>query len=561
MRFPASATVIVTALISRGLAGYAPVSTSCPTTSLVRVATGLSEEEEAYRTARKAKADVALGAWLDKISCDFDTTGEIPTVALTSSGGGFRALLIGAGIIQAFDGRDSSVSTAGLYQGLTYHSALSGGSWLLSSIIGNDFATISTLLETWEPNFANGLFSPDGSNGTVVRAQINDDIAAKKAAGFKGTVADAWSRLLSLQLLPGPDYGVDNTLSAISSLPSFVNHEMPYPIITALNVDLSGTLCLPPFNGSIWEFTPFEFGTWDPEVAAFAPTAFLGSSLSNGIPVSSDSCITNYDNLGFVMGTSSTLFNDPTVGAAGAPAPLLANFCTEPSTSSNTTSTPDPITTEFTDDIYALLTEIPAITFATPADLYANWPNPFYNLTSAPRVSAQETLAMVDGGESGQVNPIFPFLQPARNVSVILVNDNDGDTAEIYPDGAELYYTYLAAAEAGLTRMPFVPSPSVFIAQNITERPVFFGCNDSSTATVVWIPNAPLTPAGGAIETAQVQINVTQTESMVANGVAVGSQNDSMEWAVCLGCAIMEGSGTVLPGECGNCFSKYCFVQ
>jgi lysophospholipase len=168
---------------------------------------------------------------------------------------------------------------------------------------------------------------------------------------------------------------------------------------------------------------------------------------------------------------------------------------------------------------------------------------------------------MVDGGESGQVNPIFPFLQPARNVSVILVNDNDGDTAELYPDGTELYYTYLAAAEAGLTRMPFVPPPSVFIAQNITERPVFFGCNDSSTATVVWIPNAPLTPAGGAIETAQVQLNVSLTESMVANGVAVGSQNDSNEWAVCLGCAIMEGTGTALPGECGDCFSKYCFAQ
>lgn len=558
MRLPTSATVVVTALISRGLAGYAPVPTSCPATSLVRLATGLSDQEEAYRTARKAKADVALGAWLDKISCSFDTTGDMPTVAFTSSGGGDRALLIGAGIIQAFDGRDSSVSTSGLYQGLTYHSALSGGSWLLSSIIANDFATISTLLETWEPNFANGLFSPDGSNATAVRAQINADIAAKKAAGFKGTVADAWSRLLSLQLLPGPDYGVDNTLSGITSLPSFVNHEMPYPIITSLNVDLSGTLCLPPFNGSIWEFTPYEFGTWDSEVAAFTPTAFLGTSLSNGIP-SSNSCIRNYDNLGFVIGTSSTLFNDPGVGTG--PAPLLANFCQEPSTSSNTTSTPDPILTEFTDDIYALLTEMPAITFASPADLYANWPNPFYNLTTAPLVSAQKTLAMVDGGEAGQVNPIFPFLQPARNVDVILVNDNDGDTAELYPDGTELYYTYLAAAEAGLTRMPFVPSPDVFIAQNITERPVFFGCNDSSTATVVWIPNAPLTPAGGAIETAQVQFNVSQTQSMVANGVAVGSQNDSNEWAVCLGCAIMEGSGTVLPGECGDCFSKYCFVQ
>jgi lysophospholipase len=561
MRFPTSASLVVTALILRGLASYAPVSTSCPSTSLIRIATGLSDEEVAYRTARKAKADVALAAWLDKTSCEFDTSGEMPTVALTSSGGGFRALLAGAGVIQAFDGRDSNVSTSGLYQGLTYHSALSGGSWLLSSIIANDFATISTLLEIWKPNFANGLFSPEGINASAVFADIYEDIALKQAAGFKGTVANAWSRLLSLQLLPGADYGVDNTLSAIASLSSFVSHDMPYPIITAMNVDLSGTVCTPPSNGSIWEFTPYEFGAWGPEVAAFIPTAFLGCSLSNGVPISSNSCIANYDNLGFVLGTSSTLFNDPTLGAAGAPELLLSNMCTATSISNSTTTSVDPITFEFEENIYALLVEIPDITFATPADLFANWPNPFFNLSSAPLVSEQENLAMVDGGESGQANPIFPFLQPARNVSVIIVNDNDGDTAEIYPDGAELYYTYLAASAAGLMKMPFVPSPDVFIAQNITERPVFFGCNDSSTATVVWIPNAPLTAAGGAIETAQMQINVTQTESMVANGVAVGSQNDSEEWAVCLACAVMESAGTSLPGDCEACFERYCFTQ
>jgi len=561
MRFPTSVTLVATALISRGLATYAPISTSCPSTSLIRIADGLSDDEQAYRTARKAKADVALADWLLKTSCGFDTSGELPTVALTSSGGGFRALLAGAGVIQAFDGRDSNVSTSGLYQGLTYHSALSGGSWLLSSIIANDFATISSLMEIWKPNFANGLFTPEGSNATAVFADIDADIALKQAAGFKGTVADAWSRLLSLQLLPGSNYGVDNTLSAITGVQSFIDYEMPYPIITAMNVDLSGTLCTPLSNGSIWEFTPYEFGTWDPEVAAFTPTAFLGTSLSNGIP-STTSCTTNYDNLGFVLGTSSTLFNDPTLGAAGSPELLLANLCTATATtSSNTTSTVDPLTLEFEEDIYGLLVEIPSITFASPGDLFATWPNPFYNLTTARLVSAQENLAMVDGGESGQVNPIFPFLQPARNISVILVNDNDGDTAEIYPNGAELYYTYIAASAAGLTRMPFVPSPDVFVAQNITERPVFFGCGDSSTATVVWIPNAPLTAAGGAIETAQMVINETQTESMVANGLAVGSQNDSEEWATCLACAIMEGSGTTLPEECTACLEVYCFTQ
>jgi lysophospholipase len=58
-----------------------------------------------------------------------------------------------------------------------------------------------------------------------------------------------------------------------------------------------------------------------------------------------------------------------------------------------------------------------------------------------------------------------------------------------------------------------------------------------------------------------MQINVTQTESMVANGVAVGSQNDSEEWAVCLACAVMESAGTSLPGDCEACFERYCFTQ
>ena len=286
MRFLTSSTLVVTTLILATLASYAPASTSCPTTSLVRFATGLSDSEEVYRVARKAKADIALSAWLLKTNPDFETSIEMPTIGLTSSGGGYRALLIGAGVIQALDGRDSSVSTSGLYQALTYHSALSGGSWLLSSIMANDFATISTLVEIWKPAFANGLFDPEGNNSVAVFAEINQDIADKTAAGFQGMVADAWSLLLSLQLLPGlfpgSSLGVSNTLSHIAGLPNFISHDAPYPIITAQNVDITGTSCIPPANATVWEFTPFEFGTWDPNVAAFTPTAFLGSALSAG---------------------------------------------------------------------------------------------------------------------------------------------------------------------------------------------------------------------------------------------------------------------------------------
>ncbi len=54
-------------------------------------------------------------------------------------------------------------------------------------------------------------------------------------------------------------------------------------------------------------------------------------------------------------------------------------------------------------------------------------------------MQAQPELTLVDGGESHQNNPLFPLLEPARSVGVILVNDNSADTSGNFPDGSELY--------------------------------------------------------------------------------------------------------------------------
>lgn len=110
----------------QALSRYQPVSAACPDTPLVRDATELGSEEAAYISSRKEKADAALADWLQKQG-SFSTDTQ-PTVALASSGGGYRAHLAGAGVIQAFDARDSNTSVSGLYQALTYHSGLSGKS-------------------------------------------------------------------------------------------------------------------------------------------------------------------------------------------------------------------------------------------------------------------------------------------------------------------------------------------------------------------------------------------------------------------------------------------------
>jgi lysophospholipase len=546
--------IIATILITGCVSTYAPTLTACPTTSLVRSASiGLSDSEETYRVSRKAKADAALEAWLRRIDpgllAGLDCK-DLPAIALTSSGGGFRATLAGAGTVQALDGRDSKVGTSGLYQAISYHSGLSGGSWLLSSMISSNYPTITSLFDSvYRDTLSKGLFNPLGNQAAAYKT-INDDLALKQAQGHRTTIADAWSRLISFATLPGPNGGVDNLMSQVISKPNFKSFSVPYPIILAQHVDLSGTSCLPPVDAPFWEFTPFEMGSWDSRVSSFTPTKYLGTALSGGKPTGS--CNTGYENLGFIAGTSSSLFQDPGIGFDVAE-PLLANFCqiadmlpiSDIALSTNAA-------------VGALPASMSSIQLTQVSDLFASWPNPFYKLSSVPLVQAQQNLSLVDGGESGQINPIFPMLLPERNISVIIVSDNT-DGNKNYPSGKEMHATYLAAKAAGLTRMPFVPESSLLLGSNLTSRPVFFGCGDPSTATLIWIPNHSATPAGGNTDTSQMQYSPSASKQVIVNGAAVMSQNNSKEWARCLGCAIVESSISSLPPHCQACFAKYCF--
>ena len=513
------------------VSGYAPRAVTCPSTPLVRTASGISSSESAYIAARKPVASAALGSWLTKVDAGFPTT-NLPTVALTTSGGGLRSLLTGAGVIQALDSRDSSVGTSGLYQGLTYEAGLSGGGWLLSSLAGNNYPTVSSLQSgLWTTAFSESLLAPNGPAAPAAYAQITADITAKSAAGFQPTLVDPYGRLLSYQLLYGPDGGVTDELSTVSTLSSFTSHSVPYPIITALNVETASGACTPPNNAVIYELSPYEFGSFDAGVNAFTPTQYLGTSLSNGKPTKA-TCETNYDNLGFILGTSSDVFNE---------------LCT---TFPAIASTPGLIAT-----LASLINQTHALTFM---DEYAIYPNPFYQYSHSSLVSAQKTLTLVDGGESHQNNPLFPFLQPSRSIDVILVNDNSADTSTNFPDGSELYQTYQQAQLAGLTKMPVIPPSSVFVSKGYNIRPTFFGCNDPSKITIIYLPNHNYTfPSGES--TAKLQYSPSETDGMIKNGVQVATYGGNATFPECLGCAIVKKTGATLPAACTQCFADFCY--
>lgn len=516
--------------------GYAPKPAVCPTTPLVRPASGLSTGESTFVSNRQAKANAGLAAWLTKTNSGFSTS-KLPVLALTSSGGGLRALLNGAGVIQGFDARDSNVGVSGVFQGLTYQGGLSGGAWLLSSFAGNNYPTITSLKTgLWETAFQDSVLDPANVFAGVAYSEVSADIAAKQAAGHPITVVDPYGRLLSYQLLYGTDGGVADTLSGITSLSNFTSHNVPYPIITSRGVNELEGECSIPDNATQYEFHPYEFGSWDAGVHAFTQTAYLGSALTGGSPTVAGACTKNYDNLGYVLGTSSNVF-------------VAACDVIPPSNSS----------TDLGEALEAIVAKD-----HTPVvqDIYAIYRNPFYNYSGSPLVSSQTQLDLVDGGVAtvnGQNDPIWPFIQPARNVSALIVSDNSADTTTNFPNGTEIHETYIQAKLQGLTKMPVIPPVSTFISKGLNTRATFFGCNDSSVITIIYLPNVAYSYASNT-STLQLEYPKAETDGIIGNGVNIANQNGTAGWPTCLGCAIQMKTGTTLPAACTACFQKYCYT-
>ena len=221
-------------------AAYAPQLEACPSgTTLVRdvgidaSAQTLSDGESAYVSARTS--DVLPGAWLsyyhnvrqasalasvdlpDYVGLILNNTcrcdrATYPKLGIATSGGGHRAAIVGAGILNALDGRNqTSVSsgTGGLLQAATYLAGLSGGSWLVGSLSQADFPTIQDLVfgsssvSGWQTQL--DLLSPtsnDTTNSLYLMGLI-EELAYKYAEGFPVTIADVWARALSRHFVQG----------------------------------------------------------------------------------------------------------------------------------------------------------------------------------------------------------------------------------------------------------------------------------------------------------------------------------------------------------------------
>jgi lysophospholipase len=142
--------------------GYTPARVSCPANRpTIRAATGLSRNETDWLPLRTNNTVSALKDVLSRANIsDIDTDSYInnltsagtglPRVAIAISGGGYRALMNGAGALAAFDNRSTNATEAGhlggLLQSATYLSGLSGGSWLVGSLYVQNFTTVESII-------------------------------------------------------------------------------------------------------------------------------------------------------------------------------------------------------------------------------------------------------------------------------------------------------------------------------------------------------------------------------------------------------------------------------
>ncbi|KAG6373883.1 acyl transferase/acyl hydrolase/lysophospholipase [Boletus reticuloceps] len=501
----------------------------------------LSTSETAYVQARRSQViPQALKTYLSNVEATNVTlpsyvssilsgsSSETPNFGIATSGGGYRAAIFGAGVLNALDGRNASSNSAGLgglLQAATYTTGLSGGSWLLTSLAQANFPTIQELVFGYP-------------NATVDNA-LN---GGKVPRWFPVTLADFWARVLARHFVNGTfssnffdesyAHGAGILFSSLAQSESFASYTTPFPIlvsdISSPGQNTSNIIQgdFVPISNPLVEFNVYEMGSFDPMLSAFTPTKYLGTT-NNSV------CITNFDQLSLVAGTSSEVFNEYN------------------------------LTNTISSTLGSVLSLLNSLLPESGIELdSAPYPNPFYGVAPGTFLSSNQTyLTLLDGGEDGQAIPLQPLLVKARGVDTILAIDANFDVTNNFADGSSLIATQnrTTMLSSAYSFPPVPTSLGEFTAQNLSTRPTFFGCNVTSanetTPLLIYLANGGPPHNGEAsvtnTSTTQVAYDSSQIQAMLDQAFVIATQGypassnmtTDPEWPACLACAIVDRAG------------------
>ncbi|KAK4503621.1 hypothetical protein PRZ48_004536 [Zasmidium cellare] len=565
-------------LTAANYSSYAPIQVQCPKRDQwVRSAGGLSNEESLWVEGRKPKVLEGLTSYLERLNLsDFDletyltrlqeNKANVPTLGMAISGGAWSSALTGTGALRAIDDR---FSPAVEQQVPTYNI---GGSWPVMGLVTYNFPTIDAMIHAWHVDISRGTATTDTVHAATIQTML-EQIAPKHEAGYDLSYMDLLGRIFAYEFVAGPNGGMATTLSGVADLSNFREHNMPLPLWQAPQLVASDTsfygIRVPADNAAIYEWTPFEIGSWTgPE--EFFPTKYLGMKMVDGLPV--DGCVVNYDKASFMLGMAADAWNFWLIEAySNNTLGSFAKRATEPPQPKRSLSKRDGPPLSLLNGIASLFQQ--AYSLSVNAALYVSIPNPFATSTSTPNSTIVPTnLTLVDESEMLQAIPLWGLSQPARGVDFILAWDSDGDAAPYsWNNGTSLHGTYLYAQAHGVP-FPIVPSPATFINRNYTTRPTFFGCDANLTMTnntqapiILYMGNAPYSAYTNysAFQSSFSDENMAVILTNAFNQLSQGNGTLDAEWPECLGCAVVERSlakvGMRRSEQCERCFGRYCW--
>lgn len=593
-------SAIAVSALDSTLINYSPYEANCPISNstflnsnltqsgFIRDNFGISQEEYSWIAGRQVKTHENLIDFLDGLNMsDYskvtfaDYLGDLNqstiNIGLSFSGGGFRALLTGAGELSALDSRSLNSSVlSGLLDSSAYISGLSGGSIMLSTLVNQNWTSVDEIIYG-NSTLWNMTGSPFPSSIPEFQKLLSE-VQPKKINGYDISLVDIFGRILSRYMFEEEQskYGLDALWSDIQYSDPFVNYDMPFPMILTTG---GGSLNTKYYSSNVFEVNPFEFGSWSSYVGGFVPLELLGSLLNDGIPENKTSCTFDFDNVGFLVGSSSNIL---------APFQSTLNGVLE-----GKINISDIDFSALGLDIDASSLTLSPTTLRLLVNLinpdfeeitYGILDNPFYNFTGVANITSdivdEESLFMVDGGLFDEVIPMDPFLVPGREVDIVFAFDNSANTENNWPNGTTLF----ATEERWLESFPndtfyeLPASAEEFVELGLNLGPVFFGCNGSELITdelthpgaianftfmkplLVYVPNTNLTAMSNV--TGYTYTN-EERNALVGNGFEL-LQGDNEDFAQCVGCAIIRRSeerlGLSPSPNCAKCFDTYCYV-
>lgn len=339
-----------------------------------------------------------------------------------------------------------------------------------------------------------------GNNVTAYFEGLYTNAGVKAAFGFPVSVTDVFGQFFR-QYLPKTWAYRDYSSIATNTSHAFGMGLSPMPIVALAEVvpgqsPSMGNIMYPGLNSSnlsSYEVTPFEFGSWlGGRVQAFMPTHWLGTMMSQGKPLNTSNCVTGFDKMTFIQGSTGNAFNfyllDAFFGYAAFAKRDLQKQTLEPRQQANDSIVVPPGQESNPNVQLVEGFSGPPFNQSINESLWATYPNPFMNYNKA--MANVDELLIVDGSETGETIPIRPLIVPQRNVDFIIAFDATSDGDNSWVNGTNLLDTAATAAQLGVP-FPRIPPAATMVNLGLTEKATFFGCSNASVPLVLYIPNAP----------------------------------------------------------------------